>query len=142
MKTARYRLMGTLDGGPTTMLDVASTPEFSRIETIVFHGGQWLRLVLETAGGASIAIGAAIVIVHLMRRAVRGDASRLTAERLVLARFLTLALEFQLAADVLDTAMAPGWQEIGELAAIAVIRTALNFSLTREIADERREIAG
>ena len=58
-------------------------------------------------------------------------------ERLWLARFLSFALEFQLAADVLETAFAPSWQQIGELAAIAAIRTVLNLSLSREIAEER-----
>lgn len=123
------------------MIDTSSAATLSRAEELVRYAGQWLRLVLETAGGAAIAIGAGVVIARLARRVIRGDSSRLTTERLVLARFLTLALEFQLAADVLDTAMAPSWQEIGELAAIAVIRTALNLSLTREIAGEREEIS-
>jgi uncharacterized membrane protein len=119
------------------MTDASSMAVYARVAALIVHAEQWLDLALKTAGGSLIAIGAAIVIVRLARHIVRGDTSRLTTERLLLARFLTLALEFQLAADVLDTAMAPGWQEIGQLAAIAVIRTALNFSLTREIANER-----
>lgn len=53
--------------------------------------------------------------------------------RLKLGRWLALALEFELAADILRTAVAPTWNEIGQLAAIAVLRTALNFFLQREI---------
>jgi uncharacterized membrane protein len=53
--------------------------------------------------------------------------------RLGLGRWLALALEFLLGADILSTAVAPSWNEIGELAAIAAIRTALNFFLQREI---------
>lgn len=53
--------------------------------------------------------------------------------RLRLGRWLALALEFLLAADILRTAVAPTWTEIGQLAAIAVLRTALNFFLQREI---------
>lgn len=53
--------------------------------------------------------------------------------RLNLGRWLTLALEFELAADILRTAIAPTWNEIGQLAAIIVLRTALNFFLQREI---------
>lgn len=60
--------------------------------------------------------------------------------RLRLGRWLALALEFLLAADILRTAVAPSWSEIGQLAAIATIRTALNFFLQLEIdkAEERK----
>ena len=53
--------------------------------------------------------------------------------RLRLGRWLAVGLEFLLAADILRTAVAPTWNEIGQLAAIAVLRTALNFFLQREI---------
>ena len=61
--------------------------------------------------------------------------------RLRLGRWLALALELLLGADILRTAVAPTWSEIGQLAAIAAIRTALNFFLQREIdaAQARRE---
>ncbi len=56
--------------------------------------------------------------------------------RLGLGRWLALGLEFALAADILRTAIAPTWQDVGLLAAIAVLRTALNFFLEREISRE------
>ena len=46
---------------------------------------------------------------------------------------LTIALELLLAADILATAIAPTWDDIGKLAAIAVLRTALNYFLEREL---------
>jgi uncharacterized membrane protein len=61
--------------------------------------------------------------------------------RLGLGRFLALGLEFQLASDILRTAIAPTLREIAELAAVAAIRTALNFFLGREINEERAELA-
>jgi uncharacterized membrane protein len=51
-------------------------------------------------------------------------------------RYLSLALEFQLGADILATAMAPGWEQLGKLGAIAVIRTGLNFFLMRETQEQ------
>ena len=60
--------------------------------------------------------------------------------RLDLGRFLALGLEFQLAADILRTAIAPTFTQLAQLAAIAAIRTALNFFLGREIREEREEI--
>ena len=53
-----------------------------------------------------------------------------------LGRWLVLGLEFALAADILRTAVAPTWRDIGQLAAIAVLRTGLNYSLELEIARE------
>jgi len=49
------------------------------------------------------------------------------------ARWLIAGLTFQLAADILGTAVTPSWDEIGRLAAIAVIRTFLNFFLERDL---------
>lgn len=46
---------------------------------------------------------------------------------------LTIALELLLAADILATAIAPTWDDIGKLAAIATLRTALNYFLEREL---------
>jgi uncharacterized membrane protein len=53
--------------------------------------------------------------------------------RLRLGRWLAVALELELAADVLRTAVAPTWNEIGQLAAIVVLRTQLNNFLQKEI---------
>lgn len=66
--------------------------------------------------------------------------ARKTEIRLRLGRWLSLAFEFLLAADILLTAIAPTWNEIGKLAAIATLRTLLNFFLEREISNaEARE---
>jgi uncharacterized membrane protein len=53
------------------------------------------------------------------------------------ARWLVTGLTFQLAADIIDTASAPTWDDIGRLAAIAVIRTFLNYFLERDILEAR-----
>jgi uncharacterized membrane protein len=50
---------------------------------------------------------------------------------------LTIALELLLAADILATAIAPTWDEIGKLAAIATLRTALNYFLERELKETK-----
>lgn len=62
--------------------------------------------------------------------------------RLSLGRALALALELELGADILKTAVAPTWDDIGLLAAIAVLRTGLNYFLERELrnAEKRQEI--
>jgi uncharacterized membrane protein len=103
-----------------------------------------VRLV-EAAGALVIFVGAAWAFVQFVRVGVtrsRADARRsFVAIRLSLGRFLALGLEFQLAGDVLRTAIAPSFSEIGQLAAIAAIRTALNYFLAKEIREERAEVA-
>jgi uncharacterized membrane protein len=58
--------------------------------------------------------------------------------RLSLGRWLAVALEFELAADILHTAITPTWNDIEKLAAIATLRTALNYFLEKEIREEAR----
>jgi len=58
------------------------------------------------------------------------------------ARWLAAGLTFQLAGDIVHTAVAPTWDDIGRLAAIAVIRTFLTYFLERDIKDVREEQAG
>lgn len=52
--------------------------------------------------------------------------------RLAFARWLGLALEFQLAADILATTVEPTLNQLIRLAMIAVIRTFLNYFLEKE----------
>jgi uncharacterized membrane protein len=54
---------------------------------------------------------------------------------------ILLALEFALGADIARTAIAPTWADIGQLAAIAAIRTFLNFFLERDLESAVAEAA-
>lgn len=111
---------------------------FDQTQEQVRIGVEWLRLLVEALGAAVIAVGLAVAIVGLIRHAVSQRGQPFTPVRLAFARYLTLALELQLAADILSTAVAPSWDRIGKLAAIAIIRTALNYYLNIEIKEERR----
>nr|WP_221382873.1 DUF1622 domain-containing protein [Actinoplanes polyasparticus] len=97
---------------------------------------------VELAGAVIIFAGAMVAFVRFV---VVGLRTRRTQSfvpvRLGLGRFLALGLEFQLASDILRTAIAPTLREIAELAAVAAIRTALNYFLAREIKEERAELA-
>lgn len=53
--------------------------------------------------------------------------------------WLVLGLEFELAADIVRSVIAPSWQEIGQLAAIAAIRTFLNFFLEKDLEQTAEE---
>lgn len=102
-----------------------------------------LWLATGTEGVAALLIAAAVIeaalraLVLLFRHTAPADAQISHEAKedvpLRLGRWLALALEFELGADILRTAVAPTWSEIGQLAAIAAIRTALNYFLQREI---------
>jgi len=96
---------------------------------------------VEAAGALVIFVGAVIAAVRFVVTGVRTrSAEAFVPVRLGLGRFLELGLEFQLASDVLRTAIAPSFGEIGQLAAVAAIRTALNYFLGREIREEREQL--
>jgi uncharacterized membrane protein len=109
----------------------------------------WLASGTEAAAAVIIALAAIEATARSLWLFVPGVQSRIGARepqdakeevRLRLGRWLAVALEFELAADVLRTAVAPTWNEIGQLAAIIVLRTALNYFLQKEIdkAEARR----
>lgn len=60
-----------------------------------------------------------------------------TAVWLRFGRWLVAGLTFQLAADIIETAITPSWEDIGRLAAIAVVRTFLNYFLERDMGELR-----
>lgn len=50
-------------------------------------------------------------------------------------RWLVAGLTFLLAADILESSIAPNWQSIAQLGAIAVIRTFLNYFLEQDLGE-------
>lgn len=84
-------------------------------------------IVVGIVGGVSITLKNAFK----ERRGLKS----MTESRLYLGHSLSLALEFLIGADILRTAIAPSWEDIGKLGAIVVIRTVLNHFLSRELAE-------
>ena len=117
-----------------------------------------LWLATGTEASAAVLIGLAVIegtigalwlFVPGMPSRGKPDAPQDRKEevRLRLGRWLAVALEFELAADILRTAVAPTRNEIGQLAAIVVLRTVLNYFLQQEIdkaqlRDTRRVVSG
>lgn len=118
---------------------LVNAPSQTAIEPTIINLVSWLRLFIEIAGAVVVAIGVSLAVYQFARVHFSPDDEVYTKIRLLLARYLALALEFQLGADILSTAIAPSWNQIGKLAAIAVIRTALNYFLSREMKQEREK---
>ncbi len=97
----------------------------------------YLRLAVEAVGAAFIGIGAASSVYRYVLSLLGLREYTNSDIRLHLGRFLALGLEFQLAADILATAVAPTFYQVQLLAAIAVIRTVLNYFLQKELEREQ-----
>lgn len=111
---------------------------FDTVQTGLSDAIEWLRLGIELVGALVLGIGVVVALIELARSFVRRESHDFSGVRLLLARYLVLALEFQLASDILSSAVAPTWDRIGKLGAIAVIRTLLNYFLTREMRETHR----
>jgi uncharacterized membrane protein len=98
---------------------------------------RWMKLGVEIFGAGLVTLGVCVAIMHLARTLAARQPADFTATRLILARYLALALEFELGADILGTAISPDWDQIGKLGAVAVIRTGLNFFLSMEMKGEK-----
>jgi uncharacterized membrane protein len=105
-------------------------------------------LLALATGYASLAIdliALVIVVIGTIEAAAGGLALMLRSSTghekrkvwLQYARWLVAALTFQLAADIVETSIAPTWDDIGRLTVIATIRTLLNYFLERDLADMR-----
>lgn len=107
------------------------------IEEDLIHVVEWLRIGVEAMGVFAIGLGALIATYQFLITIVINHSANFTHARFTMARYLAVALEFQLGADILSTAVAPSWDQIGKLAAIAIIRTGLNFFLAREMKEQQ-----
>jgi uncharacterized membrane protein len=132
-----FPVPGLLQEGARTLI---LAPHDGAVEGTIINAVQWLRLIVETTGALIIGLGVVAAAYQFIRALLPPpQPEAFNGVRLTLARFLALALEFQLGADILSTAIAPTWDQIGKLGAIAVIRTALNYFLMREMREEKTE---
>ena len=95
-----------------------------------------IQLIIETASVLCVLAGFVLTVPYFFtsRRPLR-DIPFLPL-RIRFGSWLALALEFQLAADILATTVAPSFQALGRLGAIALIRTFLNYFLNKELEAE------
>jgi uncharacterized membrane protein len=112
------------------------------MEELFRHWASYVALVVEATAVIFIAIGAAEAVWTLLTSKREG---RRKAVWMRFGVWLLLSLEFELGADIVRTAISPTWTQIGQLGAIAVIRTFLNYFLEEDIekyqgAGERGEV--
>jgi uncharacterized membrane protein len=105
---------------------------------------EWLHLVtkdivviIDAMALIIVAVGTAEAFLTGLWAAFPAPASHNRFREILVryGRWLVAGLTFQLAADIIGTSIAPSWQEVGQLGAIAVIRTFLNFFLERDLVE-------
>jgi uncharacterized membrane protein len=96
----------------------------------------YIALGLEVVAAIVIAIGAVEAIYGLIVRRKVDPRKPLADKKEVWVRlgvWLLLGLEFELGADIVRSAISPSWEQLGQLGAIALIRTFLNYFLEKDI---------
>ncbi|MBC8233339.1 DUF1622 domain-containing protein [bacterium] len=118
------------------------TIETIPIDEIVKIMIQYIAYLAEGLAALIIIIGSLQAIWIYFRRVLFTSTElyckEITQSRIQLGHSLSLGLEFLIGADILKTAVAPAWQDIGQLAAIVAIRTVLNFFLMRELGQSEK----
>ncbi|HUK35402.1 MAG TPA: DUF1622 domain-containing protein [Vicinamibacterales bacterium] len=102
----------------------------------MLHGAaRAISLFIEGVAMLVVTYGAIDGCIRLLWLAANPSLTRGTRKNIWqgFAMWLLLGLEFELAADIIRSVVSPSWKEIGELGAIAVIRTFLNYFLEQDI---------
>jgi uncharacterized membrane protein len=105
------------------------------LEELFITISRGLGLVVEIVAVVIVAFGALEAFLKLIWIVVTPGTTH--GERKAIWRgfgmWLLLGLEFELAADIIDSVISPTWQDVGMLGAIAVIRTFLNYFLEKDL---------
>lgn len=110
----------------------------SLLEEFAHTFAEYVALLVNILAIAAIALGAIKGAIGLFRLLLlNANEEQLRPIWMAFGRWLVAGLTFQLAADIVDTTLAPTWEDIGKLGAIAVIRTFLNFFLDRDMENLR-----
>ncbi|RJF96467.1 DUF1622 domain-containing protein [Noviherbaspirillum cavernae] len=105
------------------------------MEDFVHQAAAFISLCLGAIALVLIAFGAIEALIAIVGTVVNKDVSgaRLREVFIKFARWLIAALTFQLGTDIVDTLVAPTWDDLGKLATVAVIRTFLTYFLDRDL---------
>lgn len=103
------------------------------LEESLSHIATVAKIFLEAMGILTIVIGIVMNFKHIIYLYHRPNNNTYIIVRTRVARALALALEFQLGADIVATTASATYENLAKLAIVAIIRTFLNYFLTKEI---------
>lgn len=110
------------------------------LETVLPGMVGWIELLANLISVVIVLSGILVAAYKVLQTVRRPDLLHYNQARLAFSRYLVLGIEFQLAADIVKTAVDPSWNDLGILAVVAAIRTFLNFFLQREMKEEEQEV--
>jgi uncharacterized membrane protein len=114
------------------------------VESLVIEAARQIALAINVIAILVVVGGVLEAVVGLLRAMLKRSATLVAKRALWLdfARWLIAGLTFQLAADIVETAIAPSWDDLGKFAAIAAIRTLLSYFLDRDLdtIDQRQRV--
>lgn len=96
----------------------------------------YIALALEAVAVLVIAYGGVRAVINLLIGGNADPEKPLSGRKeawVHLGVWLLIGLEFELGADIIRSAISPTWEQLGQLGAIAVIRTFLNYFLEKDI---------
>lgn len=96
---------------------------------------RYISLIMEFTAVLCVAVGFISALLLLIRAKQEHYSPMFNRLRLRFGGWLALALEFQLASDILQTTISPSYENLIQLGAIALIRTFLNYFLSKELSE-------
>lgn len=111
---------------------------------VVHEAAGYVGLALDAAAVLLVAAGGVVAAGRILRMAVGQQATAMHGRHILVefGRWLVAALTFQLGSDIVNTTIAPTWDELGRLAAVAAIRTFMTYFLDLDLERARKELHG
>jgi uncharacterized membrane protein len=103
---------------------------------------EYIALAIEAMAIILVAFASVEAFIGVIRNAF-GESVQLNTHATYVRylKWLIGALTFQLAADIVHTSIAPSWEELGQVGAIALIRTFLSYFAARDVREATEEHA-
>ncbi len=100
-------------------------------------------LISEVVGFIGVAImayGALMAAWHFIECTFHAKVDGLPRIRIELGKHLALGLEFLVGKDIIESIVRPSWDDLGKLAAIIALRTAVTLMLSWELKEIKQEL--
>jgi len=112
------------------------------MESLLHTIAHSIALAIQAVAIAFVTAGSALALIKAARMLIAGKRTKGEFQMIWLnhARWLVAALTFLLAADIVETSFSPTWNELGGLAAVAMIRTFLSYFLDGEMEYAERPV--
>ena len=103
------------------------------MEDVLKTAISYMAPIAEACGALAVFLGVIRAILQYLYAFIRPHSVPVGPIRIRLGQSMVIGLEFQVAADILKTALSPDWNDVLFLAALIALRTILNYLLEREL---------